>query len=83
MRQVYLQTFNTDSTVIAYGANIRHSKNPELINRFGLTPNEYFLIVGRLIPDNNSDLILEGFKKANSNKKLVIVGDVPYQDVYA
>ena len=83
MRQVYLQTFKADSTVIAYGANIRHSKNPELINRFGLTPNEYFLIVGRLIPDNNSDLILEGFKKANSNKKLVIVGDVPYQDTYA
>lgn len=83
MRQVYLQTFKADSTVIAYGANIRHSKNPELIDRFGLTPNEYILIVGRLIPDNNSDLILEGFKKANSNKKLVIVGDVPYQDAYA
>ncbi|MCE2824965.1 MAG: glycosyltransferase, partial [Sediminibacterium sp.] len=83
MRQVYLQTFNSDSTVIAYGANIRHSKNPELISQFGLTPNEYFLIVGRLIPDNNSDLILEGFKKAHSNKKLVIVGDVPYQDAYA
>ena len=83
MRQVYLKTFKANSTVIAYGANIRHSKNPELINQFGLTPNEYFLIVGRLIPDNNSDLILEGFKKANSNKKLVIVGDVPYQDAYA
>ena len=83
MRQVYLNTFKANSTVIAYGANIRHSKNPELINQFGLTPNEYFLIVGRLIPDNNSDLILEGFKKANSNKKLVIVGDVPYQDDYA
>lgn len=83
MRQVYLKTFNSDSTVIAYGANIRHSKNPSLIDQFGLSPNEYFLIVGRLIPDNNSDLILEGFKKANSNKKLVIVGDVPYQDAYA
>ena len=83
MRQVYLNTFKANSTVIAYGANIRHSKKPELISQFGLTPNEYFLIVGRLIPDNNSDLILEGFKKANSNKKLVIVGDVPYQDAYA
>ena len=83
MRQVYLNTFKANSTVIAYGANIRHSKNPELISQFGLQPNEYFLIVGRLIPDNNSDLILEGFKKANSNKKLVIVGDVPYQDAYA
>lgn len=83
MRQVYLQTFKANSTVIAYGANIRHSKTPELINQFGLSPNEYFLIVGRLIADNNSDLILEGFKKAHSNKKLVIVGDVPYQDAYA
>lgn len=83
MRQVYLNTFKANSTVIAYGANIRHSKNPELISEFNLNPNEYFLIVGRLIPDNNSDLILEGFKKANSNKKLVIVGDVPYQDAYA
>jgi len=83
MRQVYLKTFNKDSTVIAYGANIRHAKNPDLITQFGLSPDSYFLIVGRLIPDNNSDLILEGFKKANSNKKLVIVGDVPYQDAYA
>jgi len=83
MRQVYLKTFNTDSTVIAYGANIRHSKNPELISQFGLQPNEYFLIVGRLIPDNNSDILLEGYLKANSSKKLVIVGDVPYQDAYA
>ena len=31
MRQVYLQTFNTDSTVIAYGANIRHSKTQNLL----------------------------------------------------
>lgn len=83
MRLVYLQTFKANSTVIAYGATIRHSKNPTLIHQFGLIPNEYFLIVGRLIPDNNSDLLLEGFKKANSNKKLVIVGDVPYQDAYA
>ena len=83
MRQVYLNTFNTDSTVIAYGANIRHPKNPELISQFGLQPNEYYLIVGRLIPDNNSDILLEGYLKANSNKKLVIVGDVPYQDTYA
>ena len=83
MRQVYLSTFNTDSTVIAYGANIRHAKNPELISQFGLQPNEYFLIVGRLIPDNNSDILLEGYLLANSHKKLVIVGDVPYQDAYA
>ncbi len=83
MRQVYLTEFNRDSTVIAYGATIRHAQNPELINQFDLEPYSYYLIVGRLIPDNNADLLLNGFLASNSNKKLVIVGDVPYQDCYA
>lgn len=83
MRQVYLTEFKKDSTVIAYGASLRYSQDPSLIKRFNLVPEEYYLIVGRLIPDNNSHLLLEGFLQSNSNKKLVIVGDVPYQDSYA
>ena len=83
MREVYLEEFKTDSVVIAYGANIRHSKNPDLIGQWNLVPNEYYLIVGRLIPDNNALLILEEFVRSQTTKKLVIVGDVPYRDAYA
>jgi glycosyltransferase involved in cell wall biosynthesis len=83
MRKVYLDLFKRDSKVIAYGANIRKSKNPDLINRWNIRQREYYLVVGRLIPDNNADLIIKGFLKSNSNKKLVIVGDVPYKDFYA
>ena len=83
MRDIYLNEFNTDSTVIAYGANIRESTNPKLIEKWELQKSEYYLIVGRLIPDNNADVIVKEFCKSNSNKKLVIVGDVPYQDKYA
>ena len=39
--------------------------------------------MGRLIPDNNSKLIIESFLKSNSIKTMVIVGDVPYIDYYA
>ena len=48
-----------------------------------LKKNQYYLIVGRLIPDNNSKLIIDGFLKSNSSKLIVIVGDVPYNDDYA
>jgi glycosyltransferase involved in cell wall biosynthesis len=41
---------------------------------FGIEKGDYYLVIARLIPDNNIDLIIEGFKKANSQKKLVIVG---------
>ncbi|WP_339784482.1 MAG: glycosyltransferase [Imperialibacter sp.] len=83
MRKTYLDLFNKDSVVIAYGANIRKSEQPGLIEKWGLTPNGYYLIVGRLIPDNNADLIVEGFHKTSSKRKLVIVGDVPYKDEYS
>ena len=83
MRKVYLDLFKRDSKVIAYGANIRKSKSPELINKWNLKQREYYLVIGRLIPDNNADLIIEGFLKSSSKKKLVIVGDVTYKDSYA
>lgn len=83
MRQVYLKEFKKDSTVIAYGANKRFSKTPELIKKWNLEPREYYLIVGRLIPDNNALLIINEFIASKTDKKLVVVGDVPYKDAYA
>ena len=83
MRKVYLELFKRDSKVIAYGADIRKSKNPKLITTWDIKQREYYLVVGRLIPDNNADLIIKGFLKSSSKKKLVIVGDVPYKDAYA
>ncbi|MDQ1141146.1 DUF1972 domain-containing protein [Pedobacter agri] len=83
MRQVYLKEFNKDSTVIAYGAPQFTPANEDILERFGLEVEGYYLIVGRLIPDNNADLIIDGFLKSNSKKKLVVIGDVPYTDEYA
>jgi glycosyltransferase involved in cell wall biosynthesis len=83
MRKVYLDLFEKDSKVIAYGANIRKSKSPDLIKKWNLKQREYYLIIGRLIPDNNANLIIKGFLKSNSKRKLVIVGDVSYKDSYA
>ena len=83
MRKVYLELFNCDSKVIAYGANIRKSSNSKLINKWNIKKGEYYLVVGRLIPDNNADLIIKGFIKSSSNRKLVVVGDVPYKDEFA
>jgi len=83
MAEIYKDLFHAESHVIAYGANIRYSNNVDLIKEWGVEKNEYYLIVGRLIPDNNSDMIVEEFVKSNTNKKLVIVGDVPFSDHYA
>ena len=75
--------FGVKSTVIAYGSTMIADKKSKILEKLSLQKKEYYLIVGRLIPDNNSRQIIEGFLKSNSNKSIVIVGDVPYNDDYA
>ena len=81
MQKIYQQEFGADSVMIAYGANIPPAADPGLLAKWDLQPRQYYLIVGRLIPDNNADLIVREFIASASIRKLVIVGDVPYKDV--
>ena len=83
MSKVYEKKFDKKSTVIAYGSTMKSNKNSKILEKLKLYKKDYYLIVGRLVPDNNSKLIIEGFLKSNSNKSIVIVGDVPYNDDYA
>ena len=83
MSKVYINKFGKKSTVIAYGSTMKANKNSKILENFSLQKRDYYLIVGRLIPDNNSRQIIEGFLKSNSNKSIVIVGDVPYNDDYS
>jgi len=83
MRKVYLNLFKKESVVIAYGATVIKSEELSLIKQWPITPEEYYLVVGRMIPDNNADIIVKGFLASNSSKKMVVVGDVFYRDNYA
>ncbi|AMQ19532.1 hypothetical protein A0127_06510 [Thermococcus peptonophilus] len=74
---------------IAYGARellpSRLSKWEEvrILRRFGLEPFGYYLTVARIVAENNIHMEIEGFKKANSTKKLVIVGNFNKNDPYS
>ena len=83
MNKVYKNIFGVKSTVIAYGSTMVYDKKSKILEKFSLKKKQYYLIVGRLIPDNNSKKIIEAFLKSNSSKSIVIVGDVPYNDDYA
>ena len=83
MRKKYLEIFQSESKVIAYGSNKLEKSKSNIINRWKIESKKYFLVVGRLVPDNNADLIIDGFLKSNSKKKLVIVGDNPFKETFS
>lgn len=73
---------------ISYGAgelissDIPPKKAYECLDRFGLTTAEYYLTVARIVAENNIHKEIEGFKRSNSSKKLVIVGNFNGKDGY-
>jgi len=83
MQRIIEQEFRRRPEVIAYGADVRTAFRPEYLDKWHLSARGYYLIVGRLIPDNNADLMIREFLGTRSPRKLVIVGDVPYRDAYA
>ncbi len=83
MNKIYRNKFGKKSSVIEYGSTMKSNKRSKILEKLSLKKKDYYLIVGRLIPDNNSKIIIEGFLNSKSNKSIVIVGDVPYNDNYA
>ena len=82
MRKFYLDEFGKETTMIAYGAYIESSENPELIAPFGVERDGYYLIASRLIPENHADLIMEGFLESGTTRKLVIAGGANYDSPF-
>ncbi len=83
MAEIYRTELRAEPVTIAYGANVGTSTKPELLRQLNLAPNDYYLVVGRLIPDNNPDLIVREYVQTASARKLVVLGDVPYKDRFA
>jgi glycosyltransferase involved in cell wall biosynthesis len=78
----YRQKYAASSFCIAYGMRDHQSKRRDVLDACGLTEREYILFVGRLVPENNVHHLIRGFEKTKTKKKLVIVGDDPWEKAY-
>ncbi len=78
----YKAEYDQDSTMIAYGADVVRNTDAAAIAEFGVLPERYFLYVSRLEPENNAAMVIEAFRRLDTDLKLVIVGDAPYADDY-
>jgi len=83
IQNYYRDSYGVDSSYIAYGAPVISSTNSDLLQKFGVEPGQYFLQVTRFEPENNPLLTIQAFKTANTGKKLVVVGGVPYESEYS
>lgn len=81
--------YNPNTTYISYGADSRPSvlsdNSPELIDWYkekDIINKDYYLIVGRFVPENNYELIIREFMKSSTKRDLVIISNVEENKFY-
>lgn len=75
------------TTYIAYGADVKAStysneKFDEWLHVHGVEREQYYLIVGRFVPENNYEAMISEFMKSSTAKSLVIVTNVEKNRFY-
>jgi len=82
IRETYA-SLNPQTTFIAYGAEIRHSKLADNDVKFvnwlsekNLKPKGYYLVVGRFVPENNYETMIREFMQCKTQKDFALITNV-------
>ena len=75
--------YKPKTTYIAYGAEMEQSqlqdtdpKFAEWLKTYNIKNKEYYLIVGRFVPENNYEFIIKEFMKSTTKRELVIITNI-------
>ncbi len=67
--------YKTQIIHIAYGAQKFKNPDEEVLQKFGVEPYSYNLVIARLEPENNIELVLAGIQKSQSQRVTLVVGN--------
>ena len=81
--------YTPNTTFIAYGADITKSKlrddDQKLVDwykKFNVRPKEFYLVVGRFVPENNYETMVREFMNSDTDKDFVLITNVEQNKFY-
>lgn len=74
---IWKREFGVDTEFVPYGAPVLEGVGSNQVREMGFEPGRYVLVVARLIPENNVDLILDAIEILRGTPA-VIVGDANF-----
>lgn len=75
IQEYYKEVFNAESFCVAYGADIVEHFDEELLASYNVTANNYFLLIARLEPENNIEMILDGYVLSADVRLFLVIGN--------
>jgi glycosyltransferase involved in cell wall biosynthesis len=75
IQQYYKDNYAKNSFLIAYGANVSEQPNKNYLTQFSVMPENYFILIARMEPENNIDVILQAFKNSGRKEPFLVIGN--------
>ena len=75
--QIYLhEKYKAKPKFIPYGANIYVNNDKDYLKQFNLDPFNYDMLVARIEPENNIEMILDGVIQSSTKRKFLVIGNM-------
>jgi hypothetical protein len=65
-----------ESTYIPYGAKLMNEPDSDILKEYNLKKYNYDIVIARMEPENNIEMIIEGYLDSKKERDLVIVGSL-------
>ncbi len=79
----YRARYGAETSYVPNGGVLREQRLPDKILDWGLEPGRYILFLGRFSPEKGCHLLVEAYKKLDTDVKLVMAGASSYCDDYS
>lgn len=76
MIQSYIENkYTVPTRYIPYGAQIFNHEDAQLLKAYNISPYNYFVSMGRMVCENNLEMILDGFSSSRTDKKFLVISN--------
>jgi len=75
IRRYYAEHYKKEAFYIPYGVEVFDEPLEEVLKNFKVEKFMYYIVVARIEPENNLDMVLEGFLSSSSTLPIIVVGN--------
>lgn len=75
IQQYLLNKYRKESDYIAYGASLFNEPDESILPHYEIRMHQYNLLIARMEPENNVEVILKAYRQSDTIKELLLIGN--------
>ena len=74
IQKYFIDAYKVEPAYLPYGAEVIDAFDDTVLGEYGLVKNNFYLVIARLEPENNLEMMIRGYLSHDTSAPLVIIG---------